>query len=101
MKVRILDKRMPRRVGEVGEVVDLPERYARAWLRRGLVELPDGSDIPTAEDLGDLTVAELKERADAAELDVARGDGKDGDPLKADYIRALSGRYNRRDMRAE
>ena len=98
MKVRITSHKIPKRIGAVGDVVEVPNRYARAWIKRGFAEDP-GEDMEVGEGMEDLTVAELKERA--GDMEVERADGKDGDPLKADYIRALSGTYNRRDLRAE
>lgn len=41
-------------------------------------------------ELQGMTVEELTEAAGDAGIDVVRGDGKEGDPLKADYIEALS-----------
>jgi hypothetical protein len=49
----------------------------------------DGEDVE-AEDVHeyeDWLVDDL--RAEAADLDVQRGDGQDGEPLKADYVKAL------------
>ena len=40
-------------------------------------------------ELSELSKEELVEIAEARGLEVTRGDGKDGDPLKEDYLRAL------------
>jgi hypothetical protein len=42
------------------------------------------------------TVEELRTLADQRQVEVKRGDGEDGAPLKADYVKALK-RQDRRD----
>ena len=52
----------------------------------------DGSEYVEDVDVHeyeDWLVDDLRAEAEAADLDVQRGDGEDGDPLKADYIKAL------------
>lgn len=49
---------------------------------RGLI---DAGQVDYAE----LKVGELKKLAAERELEVSRGDGKDGDPVQADYVAAL------------
>lgn len=44
---------------------------------------------PEDDDLNDLHVDKLRDRAEKLELDVQRSDGKDGAPLKEDYVLAL------------
>ena len=43
-----------------------------------------------APDYGAMEKADLVALADERGLDVTRADGKDGDPLVSDYVRALS-----------
>jgi hypothetical protein len=47
----------------------------------------------TREDLDALTKDELETLAEKRELTVTRGDGTEGDPLKADYVDALAASY--------
>jgi len=42
-----------------------------------------------AKDWDSLTKAELEAEAEKRGLTVKRGDGEDGDPVKADYVKAL------------
>lgn len=125
MQVRILDGRVPARVGVVGQVVPLPERRARQWARRGIVEFapeepkpapavkpeprarkapetprPSAPEEPELDELFGYTVAQL--RAMLPEDAEVEGSGSIGNVVKADLVRALrSGRYRRRDLRAE
>lgn len=107
MEVRITDKRIPRRIGQVGDVVDVPERFAKSWLHRNLVALPDDEEAAeaapepsrataAAEDFEGMEYNDL--RALAAERGIKPKGRK-----KVDYIAALqrAGTYNRRDLRAE
>lgn len=48
-------------------------------------------ETPESPDLGGLTKAELVSLAVARGVTVKRADGKDGEPVKADYLRALGG----------
>jgi hypothetical protein len=50
---------------------------------------PAGGGTPPSE-LEDMTKEELQEEAAKRGLTVTRGDGGDGEPLKADYVKALS-----------
>ena len=77
-------------------VLDLPEKQARPLIRAGLFEEVD--DTLGADELDALTKAELEAMAGGAEIE---GTGKGGAVLKADLVKALSGTYKRRDMRAE
>lgn len=102
-KVRILDRRIPKRIGEVGEVVDLPDRYAARWIRRGLVEDADvpeperAAAVEEAAELDEVSYHEL--RSMAAELPE---DHKPASQKKDDLLRALKAdTYRRRDIRAE
>lgn len=54
------------------------------------VEAPAEASGETQGDLSKLTVAELKDLADKRGVTVTRGDGKDSDPVKSDYVEALS-----------
>lgn len=47
------------------------------------------AEEPAGGKYDDMTVADLKKAAEKQKLEVKRADGKSGDPLKADYIRAL------------
>lgn len=101
MKVRITDKRMPRRIGVVGDVVDVPERYARAWLHRGFAALPD-DDQAVVEAQADAGSFEDMNYNDLRSLVSERGLKPKG-RKKVDLIAALESpeKYRRRDMRAE
>lgn len=57
------------------------------YARTQELEQPAESTTPT--DYESQTVADLKEEAERRGLDVTRGDGEDGAPLKADYVSAL------------
>lgn len=50
----------------------------------------DAPEPVSQESLEGKTVAELKKLAEERGLEVTRGDGKEGDPVKADYVKALS-----------
>lgn len=52
--------------------------------------VPTG-ETPESPDLSGLTKAQLVALAESRGVKVERGDGKDGDPVKADYLRALGG----------
>lgn len=100
-------------------IVDVDEQQARAFVDAGIFEYVDEPAAPTAPppppdpnpnlaqeasavpgepDFDLKTKAELEVLAEGMEI---KGTGKDGFVLKADLVRALSGRYGRRDMRAE
>lgn len=63
------------------------ERDAEYARTQELDKPADGTTAPT--DYEGQTVADLKEEAERRGLDVTRGDGEDGAPLKADYVSAL------------
>jgi hypothetical protein len=78
-----------------GRRLRVSSRLADALVRRGRADA--GESEPELEDL---TVAELRERAEGLEI---KGSGAAGGVVKADLIKALRSpeRYQRRDMRAE
>lgn len=49
-----------------------------------------GSGDSEDERLKGMSVADLRKEADKRKITVTRGDGKQGDPVKADYLKALS-----------
>ena len=111
VQVRIVSPRVPKRIGNVGDIVELPERAARRWMRRGLVASPEATSQPAAARptqalpvadpaLADLTVTELRALAEERGIE-PDGTGANGNVVKADLVRALAGRYHRRDLRAE
>ena len=77
-------------------IVDVDEPTAHRYVRAGLFDYVE--EPPAADDLESKTKAELEGLAEG--LDV-KGTGKAGYVTKADLVKALSGRYKRRDMRAE
>jgi hypothetical protein len=87
-----------------GREISKPERLAAKLVELGAYEYVRDEPAPPAppasepDDLESLTVAELRERAGDMEIE---GTGASGNVVKADLVRALSGTYNRRDMRAE
>lgn len=58
--------------------------------RMGEVEGSAPAPVVPVEDYEAWTVDDL--RAEAGDLTVKRGDGEDGQPLKADYVKALKSR---------
>lgn len=97
-------------------IVDVHPRRAEALVRAGIFEYVE-TDAQRArktrreerkaekvqvqrveQDFESKTVAELRELAGDMEIE---GTGASGNVLKADLIRALSRRYQRRDLRAE
>ena len=77
-------------------VVDVDDEQAHRWVRSGIFDYVE--EPPAAEDLDSKTKAELEALAEGLDI---KGTGKGGAVLKADLVKALSGRYKRRDMRAE
>jgi hypothetical protein len=101
--VRIMDARIPKRIGSVGEVVDLPERYAAKWIRRGLVE---DADVPEPERVAAVAEARSLEGLEYHELrSLAAELPEEHEPAsqrKGDLLLALKAdTYRRRDLRAE
>jgi hypothetical protein len=64
------------------------EPVATPWKR---ASAPAAGEPTTDEELEGLTKDELKTLAEERGVTVTRADGEDGEPLKADYIAALSG----------
>lgn len=105
-----------------GNIVDVPEPRAGKLVRAGIfeyVEAPAAPQAPAApepapepvvsveaqqepenepQDLSEKTRRELEELAEGLEIE---GTGTNGYVTKVDLVRALSGRYGRRDLRAE
>lgn len=97
------------------DVVEAPRRLIDRWIRDGYCAALDGDPVergpsepePVDEpvehqaddgeeaedelDLASLSKPELVALAERRGIDVVRGDGEDGPPLKNDYIAALSG----------
>lgn len=81
-----------------GKGVEVPEEVAqrlgiegkRSRSRRAAAGADDGGD-DDRDDLNTWTVDELKDEAERRGIEVERGDGGDGEPLKADYVKALQG----------
>lgn len=78
------------------KVAAMEERASRVYKRPPFNESKAGAGPPenkalTGADLSDKSKDELEQMAANRGLTVERGDGKDGEPLKADYVRALSG----------
>lgn len=66
------------------------EELAELVEARGLRLVGDGDgDDQDDQALADMTREELADLAQARGVEVTRADGADGDPLKADYLRAL------------
>jgi uncharacterized small protein (DUF1192 family) len=76
----------------------LVELGAYEYVRDEPAPAPAAPPASEPDDLESLTVAELRERAGDMEIE---GTGASGNVVKADLVRALSGTYFRRDMRAE
>ena len=94
----IRNVRNVKRVGSkerVGEVIETNLATAKRLESAGqAVILKPGEDAQEVggrerTELAELSKDELVEIAEARGLEVTRGDGKDGDPLKDDYLRAL------------
>lgn len=84
-----------------GQVLEYPRHVAEALLSSGQVREPEPESAPAVEratvprpetpDFSRMTKAELVDVAEDRGLTVFRGDGKDGDPTKEDYLHALEG----------
>lgn len=85
-RVRVINQ--PWRGHQVGDELDLPQRDARFLEAYKRVEVVEDAAPQTFEDM---TKDELVAEAEKRGLTVARSDGKDGEPLKADYLKALTG----------
>lgn len=100
VEIEVVGRRM--RGAYPGERVRVPSSQARILVELGRAKYPEAREAagPTVStvDLEGKTKAELEELASGLEVE---GTGKDGSVLKADLVRALAGRYGRRDMRAE
>lgn len=86
-KVRVVGQ--PYRGHEVGDVLEVSRRDARylAAIRR--VELVPAGEAD-ADRYGEMKKEELVAEAESRGLEVVRADGKDGAPLVADYVDALT-----------
>ena len=100
------------RAGDVAGFTGKQEQYAKDCVRMGVaievrpilddegnattevepVEVPavDGGASAEPIDVGSMTKSELVELAEKRGIEVVRGDGQDGAPVKADYVRALT-----------
>ena len=105
MKVRITDPRAAKAASsrlrekiEVGDLAEIPDRFAKMWINRGFAADPGEDDLPkSVESFEDMDYNDL--RSMAADLPE---DQKPKSQKKVDIIAALkSGGYNRRDMRAK
>ena len=84
-----------------GEIAGFKDSEADGYIADGIGELHKNPDGPVTDDpppgggggdqvgYGSRSKADLVALAEARELTVTRGDGQDGDPVKADYVAAL------------
>jgi hypothetical protein len=91
MKVVLYAKALrARHNAEIGEAVDVDVDNAKAYIAAGAARAVKGGGGAGSSGLALKTKDELIELAKERDVQVTRADGKEGDPLKADYVRALS-----------
>lgn len=86
VQVRIINQDL--KFDKVGDVVEMRETDARYLAALGRVEYVQ-DEQPAAATYEEQDKDELESEAERRGLDVERADGKDGKPLKSDYIAAL------------
>lgn len=81
----------PRSEEEVRKMAEEGRKAANEQAQKDAqAQQKSGAKESGSEDLDSLTVEDLKARAEKQGVEVTRGDGKDGAPVKADYVKALS-----------